>query len=164
MAKTAGALVAMVMLMGVGATRAAEAADSRVRTDSPLLARLIDEASARSATFRTLVDTINATDGIVYLQTGRCPGRVQACLSHSVTRSGPNRVLRIVVNVDRAENEVMASMGHELRHALEVLEDVTVDSNAAIYFFYRRFGSGSADRFETDAAIRAENQVRKEVR
>lgn len=163
MTRTARTIAAMVMLMGVGVIETAEAGMSRVRTDTPTIAALIGAATVRSATFRELVDTINETNGLVFLQAGTCPGRVHACLSHSVTRSGPSRLLRILVDVNRADADVIASIGHELRHALEVLEDPTVDSSEAVYFLYQRNRSNAGGRYETDAAVHAGLEIRKEM-
>jgi hypothetical protein len=56
----------------------------------------INEAAARSMTFRGLVNRINSTDGIVYVSEGRCGHGVWACLSNTMTMAGPNRVLRIL--------------------------------------------------------------------
>ena len=53
----------------------------------------------RSATFRGLVDTIDATDGLVFVEDGACAHTgVRACLLLSVTVAGPNRLLRIFVD------------------------------------------------------------------
>ena len=59
----------------------------------------------------------------------------------------------------------MASIGHELQHAIEVLGEKRLRSGAAIYHFCRGSRSGYmiGDTFETDAAIAAGNAVRSEV-
>jgi hypothetical protein len=47
--------------------------------------------------------------------------------------------LRILVDLRKAEDaELMASIGHELQHAIEVLTDRTITSDGAIYLFYER--------------------------
>jgi hypothetical protein len=53
-----------------------------------------------------------------------------------------------------------------LQHALEVLSDTSVIDRASFLFLYRGIGSGEADgvTFETQAAVDAEAQVRREVR
>lgn len=136
----------------------------RVRDNGdPSIGALIREATARSATFRHLVETIDATDGIVYVEHGKCRRGAHAYLMLSVTVAGPHRVLRIVVNRRRDPTAVMAAIGHELRHAVEVLHDRAVTTDRAIYFFYQREGSRSCDRFETAAAVRAGSQVFDEL-
>ena len=128
------------------------------------MATLIQEATERSATFRALVETINASDGIVYVNQGDCGHGVRACLA-TVVAAGPNRILRIQVDTRKADWDLMGSIGHELRHAVEVLGDPTVTSNATMYFFYSRTGRRDASNsFETKAAVEAGRAVRSEVR
>ncbi len=168
-------MVGMAIAMGTLGIPRAAAADRglgatpaplimRVRTDSPALATLIQEATERSTTFRGLVETINASDGIVYVNEGRCGHGVRACLA-TVTAAGPNRVLHVKVDTRKADWDLMGSIGHELRHAVEVLGAPTVTSNAAMYFFYSRISRrGTASAFETAAAVEAGHAVRSEVR
>jgi hypothetical protein len=157
----------------VGTARVAAANDAagpmadpgrRLRTHSPTLAALIQEATERSTTFRGLVDTINASDGIVYVNEGDCGHGVGACLA-DVTAAGPNRILRVTVDIRKRDRDLMGSIGHELRHAVEVLENPTVTNNAAMYLFYSRVGRrGTTTSFETEAAVEAGHAVRDEVR
>ena len=67
------------------------APDARVRGVSPRMVAVINEAAARSMTFRRLVDQIGRTDGIVYVAEGQCGHPVRACLLHTLTLMGPNR-------------------------------------------------------------------------
>ena len=137
----------------------------RVRAnEDPAIAALLLEAPKRSATFRRLVDTIDATDGIVYIQDGKCNHGVRACLTLTVRVAGPNRILRIVVDTRRDHDELLASIGHELQHAAEALSDPHVTNNRTIYFFFDRIGSSRLGRFETHAAIQAGLEVRAELR
>ena len=59
--------------------------------------------------------------------------------------------------------EVMASIGHELQHALEVLGNLTLTSTEAVFLFYMREGATMGDTFETAMAIRTGNAVHNEV-
>jgi hypothetical protein len=86
----------------------------------------------------------------------------------SITVAGPNRVLRILVDTRKAKDwELMAAIGHELWHAVEVLGEPNVTTAAAMFFFYHRRASdhiGSRATFETQAAIKVGNAVLAEVR
>jgi len=58
----------------------------RVRSENPLNAQLLVDAPAMSATFRGLVAAIDATNGVVYVQSGRCgqaPRRASPTVSNS---------------------------------------------------------------------------------
>ena len=169
MTKTRRRLMAGVMmaaLAGVGRPVAAQSTDapSHVRSSSASIARLILEATERSKTFRGLVQTINDSEGFVYVEEGECGHGVRSCLV-SVSKSGPTRVLRVRVDTHRADVDLMASIGHELRHTVEVLSEPTVTSDVALYMFYSRVGWHGTDvAFETNAAVRAGEFVRSEVR
>ena len=132
----------------------------RVRDNGdPSIAALIHEATGRSATFRRLVETIEATDGIVYVEQGRLRRGAKAYLVLNVTVAGPHRILRIIVNTRRDRTALMAAIGHELRHAVEVLSDRAVTNDHAFYFFYHREAPTGRERFETAAARLAGLQV-----
>ena len=172
---TRNVVVGMAIAMGTAGIPSADAADRglgtadapvvmRVRTNSPALATLIQEATERSTTFRGLVETINASDGIVYVNEGDCGHGVRACLAAVIT-AGPNRIIRVQVDTRKADWDLMGSIGHELRHAVEVLGNPTVTSNASMYLFYARIGHrGTKSSFETEAAVQAGRAVRSEVR
>ena len=137
----------------------------RVRDNGDLsIAALIREGTERSATFRRLVETIDATDGIVYVEQGKGRNGVRAYLALTVTVAGPHRILRIIVDTRTEHAALLAAIGHELRHAVEVLSDPAVTDNSAIYHFFEREGPTGSERFETGEAVRAGLEVFAEVR
>ena len=129
----------------------------------PALAALIDDGARVSATFRRLVTAIDRTNGLVYVEQGKCGHGVRACLTLSVKVAGPHRILRILVDLRRDLFELLGALGHELQHALELLGDARVTSNEAAYLFYLAAAPTSNDRFETQAAIAAGFQVEREA-
>jgi hypothetical protein len=138
-------------------------AKPRVRSSHPYIRAMIAEASQRSATFRGLVEAIEKTDGIIYVEQGECSHRVTACLTMSIAATPGFRFLRVLVDARQLDWDVMASIGHELRHALEVLSESGIRSTEAIFLYYYREGMTMGETFETSAAIRAGNTVRNEV-
>ena len=157
-----------VLLIGITAVAArTTVADSsgpgpRVRTTDPVIRALITEAAERSQTFRRLIDTIEKSDGIVYVESGKCGHGVRACLALSVTPAGSYRLLRIVIDLRQKSRELMASIGHEFRHAIEVLENRAIVDAATIYLFYAQTGA-VGHTFETRAAIEAGFAVANEI-
>jgi hypothetical protein len=102
----------------------------RVRsTGDTAVTTLLHDAFERSATFQQLVETINGTDGLVYVEPGTCGPGFHACLLMSVTLAGPNRVLHIRVDTHQNPLAVKSSMGHELQHAIEALSEPGVRTN-----------------------------------
>jgi hypothetical protein len=138
--------------------------DARVRAEDPALATLIRQAIDQSATFRRLVEAIQATDGIVHVIRGRCGHYVRACLLLWMGAAGPNRMLRVVVDSDKTDIDTMALLGHELKHALEVLAEPSVRTGAGMFHLYRRNGAVQGETFETEEAIVAGNAVYRELK
>jgi hypothetical protein len=124
-----------------------ESAGARVRAQDLDLSTLIRQATDQSPTFRGIVDAIQASDGIVWM------GFL-----------GPYRVLRVNVAAGKNDIETMASIAHELRHALEVLSEPGVRSGFGMYQLYTRNHSWRGETFETAAAIDAGNAVYKELK
>ena len=136
----------------------------RVRAVDPLLSAAMNQGAERSTTFRRLLEGIDATDGLVYVTEGTCGQGVRACLHMSVELAGANRLLRILVNPRRAAGcELIASIGHELQHALEALSNPNVKTSFALFSFFYQIGRDGSQRFETEKAKQMELAVAKEV-
>jgi hypothetical protein len=155
-------------LVGVGSPAVADATDAQnlphVRSNNASLAALITRATEQSTTFRGLIDAINASDGIVYVQPGRC--RYSRACVRGVNAAGAYRILRVSVILRHADLDLMAFIRHELQHAIEILSNPHVHNTKDMYFFYSRLGkrgNGPLD-FETTAAIKAGDAVREEIR
>ena len=137
---------------------------AQVRSTDTVILALIAEAASLSRTFRGLIETIEGTDGIVYVESGACGHGVRACLAMTVTPAGSYRILRILIDMRQKPLEVMGSIGHELRHAIEVLENRALVDSATLYLFYAQEGARSDGQpFETRAAIEAGYAVRNEI-
>jgi hypothetical protein len=112
-----------------------------------------------------MVETINASNGIVYIQQGKCrTAGVRACLV-KVTSADTRRYVFVKVDIEHTDRETMATIGHELRHAIEVLSNPRVTNHASLHLFYEviadRFTPGA---FETYAAIEAGEAVADDIR
>jgi len=134
----------------------------RVRSDSAFITAAIARGSELSPVFRRLIETIDASDGLVYVDEGICGHGVFACLLHTMQIAGSHRLLRI--RIDRREVvgcHVAGSIGHELQHAIEVLSDASIRSSAGVFGYFDR--NGAKGSFETAAATQAGAAVDREV-
>jgi hypothetical protein len=129
---------------------------------------LLREGYDRSASFRSLVDRLELSNAIVLVRLGYCKGgRFRACLT-SISGSTRERHLRIRVDPQTSTNRLIAAIGHELWHALELVEEPEVtDAKSALAFFRRigrsACGTASASGCETDAALETEAQILAEL-
>ena len=58
----------------------------------------------------------------------------------------------------------MASIGHELQHAVEVLNYRSFRSSSQMILLYKKICDVCGRSFETNAAVRVGNAVREELR
>jgi hypothetical protein len=135
----------------------------RIRSDNALIANLVAEGALRSATFRQLVIAIEATDGVVYVEPGKCQDRAKGCLLHKMSAVGTSRYLWIAIDLNDTAVNLMVRIAHELRHALEILSDPSIRTDWQILAFYQPHGIPSGRSYETDAALAAGAAVRDEL-
>jgi hypothetical protein len=105
--------------------RQPEAPFVRVRSSTTLLLEVMRDGHARSPTFRRLVARLEREAALVYVEPGRCrpnnPEQMTGCLAF-LGRSGGLHHFRITVDVGAPRNRLIATVGHELQHAVEVME------------------------------------------
>jgi hypothetical protein len=136
----------------------------RVRSDSSAVRALLDTGARGSATFKQLVLAIEATDGVVYVQPGKCPGyRIKGCLLHTMSATVDRRYLWIALDLTGPPVDLMVTIAHELRHALEILSDESIRSGRGIFSFYYRNGTPETRTVETAAALAAGAAVRRDL-
>jgi hypothetical protein len=165
-------VVAAVALVLRGSAAESDGSLRRVRPTTSAIAALIDQATQWSPTLRGLVDAINRSDGLVYIEEGECPRRVRACLAHAVTIAGPHRLLHVKIDprlnhldAKDVDPEVIGVLGHELQHASEVLSNPHLRTYADVVSFYMREGTFSTGTvLETTEAERVGGVIEDEVR
>jgi hypothetical protein len=159
-----------IAIAGIGRAQPVAAAGdeptiARVRSTDPSLAALIDRAATQSATFQRLLVTIQRTNGMVQIEPGVCGHSVRACLKMWMEAAASYRFLRVAIDRRKGDSDVdvMASMGHELQHAVEALSESGITNGPRLYSFFQRFAPTEGDRFETTGAIHVGDAVRNEL-
>jgi hypothetical protein len=127
-------------------------------------AALLAQGIAHSPSFRRLVNRIEQSDVIVYidLRPDMRPG-VGGSLRF-LAESATDRFLRIQVNRTVARLWQVALLGHELQHAVEVAEAPGIHSAGDLRALYREIGVRTgADTYDSIAARQAGFTIRDEL-
>jgi hypothetical protein len=149
-------MVAALVLASVMSVADTPSSGRHVRSADVQIQALLEQGVARSATFRHLLDTLDASDVIVYVMAKRTHPELSGYLPHRITMAGSFRYLHVMVDLRGAENRILSVIAHELQHAVEVAEapDVSDDRSLTRLFSRSRinFHCGE-DCFETQAAM-----------
>ncbi len=136
-----------------------------VRAVDTRIGGAIADGLRRSTTFAQLVLALDRSDVIVYVETARSMSSSLA--GRLLIAPGPAgyRYLRIQIGAASRGNELIALVGHELRHALEVAESPGVRDEASLIALYEAIGHGGKGRhrYDTMAAQDAGRKVRLEL-
>jgi len=126
----------------------------------------IDEGRRRSPTFGSLVETVERSNTFVYvLRANMLPHQMEGCL---VSSSSQSQYLKVLIARNLGRDRTITVVAHELQHVREVLEAGGPSDQAAFNSLFARIGERQPDfptqRYETDAAQRVMEIVRREVR
>jgi hypothetical protein len=142
----------------------------RVRSTNATILDLLSEGASRSTTFCSLIDVINGSHDIVYVEYGYCNfGRVNGCLLPYIVLSRTERYLRVQVTPDKnrlSHDQRLAIIAHELQHAIEVIQHPEVVDLTTMEKMYRKIGMPLGDGmtvYETSAARAAGDSVLTEL-
>lgn len=139
----------------------------RIRPQDSRIADLLATGTARSATFRALVNRIDASKVIVYVSLTPLMKSSLAGKLTWMTQAGGYRYLRASINTELTPDMMIATLAHELQHAVEVIEDERVIDQRSLMELYKRIGrpSGASlpSGWETVAAQEAGQRVRREL-
>jgi hypothetical protein len=101
----------------------------------------------QSPTFRALIERLETTDVVVYVQCGRLRPRLDGELTF-VGAAGGLRYVRVRISWDLTLPRKIAILGHELQHALEVADNPDIVSAGTLALAYERFGFTKHRRFD----------------
>ena len=143
-------LVTLLSLMSAMVTVAAIGRDDipRVRTIDRQIRALLDEGLAHSPSLRALVGRLARGDVVVYLRCARLSSRLDGQLTF-VSAAGGFRYVLVHLAIDRPWARQIATLGHELQHAVEIAERPDVVDQAALARAYTHIGfvqAGNATR------------------
>ncbi|MDP2320171.1 MAG: hypothetical protein Q8O42_12640 [Acidobacteriota bacterium] len=138
----------------------------RIRPQDARSTQLLRAGMARSDTFRALVERLEASNVFVYVSVSPLIKSSLAGQLTWMTQAGPYRYLRATLNAGLGTDQQIATLGHELQHAVEVLDDELVVGEKSLVALYRRIGQPSRaanSGWETVAAQETGYRVRREL-
>ena len=139
---------------------------ARVRSTDARTATLLSQGLERSATVRGLVDQLEQRDVIVYIEMQPALRKRLAGHLTWLTVAKNYRYVRISINPELNTDTAIATLGHELQHALEVANAREIVSERALEQFYQVHGDSSrvnVNGWDTPAARLAGDDVRREL-
>jgi len=154
--------IVVALLTGPSGDRPAVSPASHVRAADNARA-LLGDAAARSATVRELIERLEASDVIVYVEITASP-HIPLARTKLVVATAGARFLRIGLRSTLSPFDVLPLIAHELQHAVEIADRPDVRDDNAMRRLFTAIGHRSGhDGFETDEARRIELQARKEL-
>jgi PadR family transcriptional regulator len=138
------------------------------RASAARILALIEMGIRRSPTFRHLVDVLDTSDVIVYIETKRTRDALDGYLTHNIVAAGGFRYLHVAIVTQGAEDRLIAVLAHELQHAVEVVHAPEVRDPESLAKMFSRvaipFGCDGSTCYETQASKEVEYAVRDELK
>lgn len=137
----------------------------RVRAYTDLLAWHVAEGVRRSPTFASMVRALEHTDVIVqFVEAVKLPPLTDA-QAVLVDNAREFRFVRVYVGDERRGDNLIALLGHELMHALEIAWAPEVRDARALDALYRRIGirGPRPQQYDTQEARLMERRVHREL-
>jgi hypothetical protein len=118
----------------------------RVRPADSRIATLLLDGLRRSPALVAMVDRVENSDVIVYLEIEpTLTGRLAGCLTWMGTTGG-YRYVRASLNPNQPADILIAAIGHELQHAIEIADNPEVTDPDSLRAFYQRIGNTGSQR------------------
>ena len=155
-----------VVVLTTGLHAAPQCPLTRIRTADVIVRQIVDRGYVSSPSFERLVDRIDASDLIVYIERRLLRSQRLAGMTQFLVRAGGVRYVRIAIDSTLVERESAAILGHELQHAVEIAEAEWAVDHATVQELFRRIGhqsSGGLDRYDTDEAVVIGQRVGREL-
>jgi hypothetical protein len=162
-----GAWVVLTFLVS-GNLSAGQPVFKHVRSDEADVRRTVGEGYSRSASFRRLVDAVEQTPCIVYVETTVKLSRgMTGALLHVATGRRDLPILRVLLKTNLSTEEAIATIGHELQHVVEAMMGPAGPSGVDFEVFDRldptAAKTSGSRKYETDAAVEVTRRIRDEL-
>ncbi len=125
--------------------------------------RLTADAIRRSPTIRSLAERIEASDLLVYVRL-QFERESRSGSTRLIASSAGTRFVLVTVNPLACRDDLIARLGHELQHVVEIAAAPDVQDDDGMRTLFGRIGYHSTpDSWETEAAITTARRVYQEM-
>jgi hypothetical protein len=144
---------------------ALESPDRHLRAPDDRIRALLVYGFHRSATFADLVQQLNRSDVIVYIESMMTLPRETMGRITVVPLAGDARYLRMQIRADLPRREAIALIAHEMRHALEIAAEPEARDANGLIKLYERIGhaSGGDHAYDTTEAQDVGRKALREI-
>jgi hypothetical protein len=134
----------------------------RVRPMTAAAAEVLAEAARRSPTIARLLKIVEQSDAIVYIDLDlNLRGEGATAL---IGVNDQARFIRVAIDMRLATRRRIEMLGHELQHAVEIIENGVRDADSMRRLFSRIGWVLGDSSFESGGAIGIERSVRRDLR
>jgi hypothetical protein len=140
--------------------------DPHIRVLEPCRGSMVEDAARQSPTLQSLVDTLEGSDVIVYV---RCVFFKDSTITGRLAFLGAVAGLRYViveVRFHEQPSSQVATLAHEMQHAVEVAQAPSIHDSETMAQHYRSIGTAVGRHpliFETMAARAVAERVHREL-
>lgn len=167
-------MLVVILLVSISASLAAQptevrtplAGGPRVRASDGRTAAILLDGLSRSETVRLLVDEIERSDVIAYLEINWHLRRGLAGSLTWVAGTPSSRYVRISLSPDLTGDVTVATLAHELQHAVEIAREPSIVNSTTMAGYYAKNGlsmTGHLNGWDTQAARQTGDEVRREL-
>ena len=146
----------------------ANAWSGNIRASDDELVALLEDGTKRSPTFKSLVDRLAKSDVILYVRPDVTAKTSSMRLTFLAAKGG-YRYLVIRVGAGRSKDQQLATLGHEMRHAVIVADAASVVDSASLRREFERIGKltqapiGDDFFFESPVAEEVRRRILAEI-
>lgn len=153
------------LLPGSRSASARESPPFHVRSEDPSLARLVRDGQTRSMLFRQIVARLDTSDVIAHVECAALPPEINGQVVF-VFAAGDVRYVRVQLDCRLAPPVLIAMLGHELQHVVEIASTPAVVDEESLRTLYQQCGlsvTPDGRRYDSEAAQIAGVEVLREV-
>jgi hypothetical protein len=147
-------------------SRSANDRSPRVRPSDSRATSLVLQGLERSETLRYLVNQLEQRDVLVYVEMQPTLKKRLAGALTWMTATKMHRYVRVSINPELHKDAAIATLGHELQHALEVANAPEIVDATTLQAYYEKNGNSNQAHvkgWDTEAARVAGEDVRREL-